>query len=178
MPCFSLSYLLWDLTHPPTEIKALVCLFGQSFVVYLGHIIFVERLTPSTLCNLQGFLGLAGYYCKFVRNFRIIAKPLTDLLCKDSFKWSTTTDQAFFALKLAKKSTLVPTLLDFTKLLRLNTMPSIVVLERFYHRTTTLLSFVTNHWLQNIMFSRCMYDKEMLLVVFAVQKGRPYLLDH
>lgn len=75
-------------------------------------------------------------------------------------------------------STLVLAPPDFTKPFTIVYNAPIVVLERSYLRTSTPLSFITNHWLRNIMFAQCMHDKEMLVVVFAVQKRQPYLLDH
>jgi hypothetical protein len=55
---------------------------------------------PKTTRELKGFLGLAGYYCRFIPNFSRVAKPLTELLTKDTpYVWSDKTDEAFTSLK-------------------------------------------------------------------------------
>jgi hypothetical protein len=110
-------------------LKQSKCSFGALKVEYLGHIVGkagvrvdpkkIEAMQdwprPKTLKILHGFLGLIGYYRKFVKNYGNIVVPLTALLKKNSFTWTPTVDQAFQALKEAMCTTPVLALPDFTK---------------------------------------------------------------
>ena len=97
-------------------IKRSKCLFAQKQVEYLGHIISAAGVatkpskvtavqswpTPQSLKDLRGFLGLTGYYRKFIRNYAMISKPLTMLLKKCvPFVWTPPVDKAFQLLKQA-----------------------------------------------------------------------------
>nr|GMD25301.1 Transposon Ty3-G Gag-Pol polyprotein [Ipomoea batatas] len=63
---------------------------------------------------LRGFLSLSCFYSRFIKNYGIIAGPLTNLLQKQSFKWSSEAEAAFISLKQALYSAPVLQLPDFS----------------------------------------------------------------
>jgi hypothetical protein len=51
---------------------------------------------PTTLKGLRGFLGLTGYYRKFIKNYGLISKPMIDLLKKGTpYIWTSVHQAAF-----------------------------------------------------------------------------------
>lgn len=55
--------------------------------------------TPVNVKGVRGLLGLIGYYRKLIKGYEILAKPLTELLRKNNFKWNQEAHEAFEQLK-------------------------------------------------------------------------------
>lgn len=70
---------------------------------------------PTNIKALRGFLGLRGYYRKFICHYGFIATPLTDLLRKNAFEWDDKTTKALLALNEAVTSPLVLKLPNFSQ---------------------------------------------------------------
>lgn len=110
-------------------IKRSKCAFGVTSISYLSHVISATGVAmdldkvqaisdwpqPRSARAVRGFLGLAGYYRKFVKNFGTIAAPLTVLLRKEGFSWTDDAGTAFNALKTAITTAPVLALPDFAK---------------------------------------------------------------
>jgi len=69
---------------------------------------------PKSVRALRGFLGLAGYYRCFIKDYGLIAAPLTRLLKKEGFLWDEAALSAFRALQMALSTAPVLHLPDFS----------------------------------------------------------------
>jgi hypothetical protein len=106
------------------------CVFWLTEVAFLGHVFFVGGVSvdpgkvkdvlnwmpPTIVSEIQSFLGLAGYYRRFIKDFSNIAKPMTKLLEKNkAFEWRKECQASFEELKKRITSSPVLVLPDLTK---------------------------------------------------------------
>src|SRR3954467_2267878 len=106
------------------------CEFWLSEVGFLGHIVSKEGIAvnpskvtavtdwepPKNVGEVRSFLGLAGYYRRFIENFSKIAKPMTELLKKEKkYDWTEACEVSFQELKKRLVSAPVLCLPDIEK---------------------------------------------------------------
>ena len=112
--CERLAEVLARFKQHNLRVKLSKCTFAAPQVSYLGHLISADGIspdpakvtavknlkTPGTVKEVRSFLGLAGYYRKFLPRYATVAAPLTDLTKKDNkFVWTEECEQAFQTIK-------------------------------------------------------------------------------
>lgn len=169
--------------------KGSKCHFFQKSIEYLGHLVSGEGVRadpskveamnnwpqPKNLKQLCGFLGLTGYYRRFVAGYATIAAPLTELLKKDSFVWGEKATIAFECLKQAMMKTPALQLPDFGKTFVVETDASNVGIGGVLMQEGHLIAFFSKKLGPRSMAAST-YHRELRAVVEAVTKWRQYLL--
>jgi hypothetical protein len=70
-------------------------------VVFINDILIYSKNEEEHVHQVRSFLGLAGYYRRFIPDFSKLVKPITSLLKNDSkFNWSSKCNEAFEQLKV------------------------------------------------------------------------------
>jgi hypothetical protein len=170
-------------------IKHSKCLFAQPKLEYLGHVISGAGVStdpakvlamkdwpvPRNLKEVRGFLGLTGYYRKFIKNYGVLSRPLTDLLKKSvQFQWTPTTETAFRTLQQALLDAPVLAVPDFTQ-------PFVVETDACQTGVVAVL-MQRDHPVAHLSKALCpknqalsTYKKECLAILLAMDKWRSYL---
>ena len=165
------------------------CAFGATKVEYLGHIIshgkvsmdatkvtcMVNWPVPKSIKELRGFLGLTGYYRRFIKDYGTIARPLTDMLKKNNYIWTDQSLTAFEKLKVAMVTAPVLALPDFTKEFVVEADASNQGIGAVLSQKGKPIAYFSRALsLRHQTLS--VYDKKMMAILGAVKRWNAYLM--
>ncbi|KAL4302318.1 hypothetical protein GQ457_10G018500 [Hibiscus cannabinus] len=166
------------------------CSFGQTTVEYLGHIVSEHGLAvdpakieaiktwpvPKSMKDVWSFLGMAGYYRRFIRGFASIAAPISDLLRKGQpFEWNPTTQVAMEHLQDCLCSAPVLALPQFDKDFHFETDASGINIGAILTQEGKSLAYFSQKLCPRMQNSST-YSQEMYAIMQAVDKWRQYLV--
>lgn len=129
---------------------------------------------PTSMTELRAFLGLTGYYRKFVKNYGLLTKPLTAILGLKNFAWTPTAQTSFDNVKIAMTRTPVLALPNFKE-------PFTVEIDACQDGVGAVLMqhgqpiACLSKALGNTHKNLSIYEKEFLALIMAVDKWRHYL---
>ena len=189
-----LVQVLERLKQANLKLKPSKCKLMQKQVVFLGHIISGEGIAtdpektrlveewpaPTNLKQLRGYLGLTGYYRRFVQDYAKIAAPLNYLTRKNqSFTWTEKCQEAFEELK---KRLVSPPILampndDGPFVLDCDACDTSIgsVLSQVQKGEERVIAYA-GRILTRSELNYCVTRKELLAVVYFVQQFKQYLL--
>ena len=169
------------------------CEFFRESVTFLGHIIDREgvRVMPdkiqaikdwpalTSVKDVQSFLGLAGYYRRFIKDFSKIAAPLSELTKKDlSFTWTQREQTAFDNLKTALCNTPVLIIPDPSKPFVLRTDASGyavgAVIQQDQGNGLQPIAYLSKK-LNSAERNYPVHEQEQLAIILSLQEWRHYL---
>ncbi|XP_078234983.1 uncharacterized protein LOC144583976 [Pogona vitticeps] len=191
-----LEIVLQRLSAAGLTVKASKCQLGSPEIKYLGHIVGggvikpleakIEAVRdwprPNTKKKVKSFLGLVGYYRKFIPRFSEMANPLTDLTRKktdDRIPWTSDCEEAFRRLKEALIHYPVLRAPDFDREFIIYTDASnsgvgAVLCQEDENGDQHPVSYLSRK-LQKGERHLATVEKECLAIVYAIQKAKPYI---
>jgi len=126
------------------------------------------------MTDLRAFLGLTGYYRKFVKHYGQITKPLTDILRPKHFLWTPSAQAAFDNLKIAMTTTPVLALPDFQETFTVETDACQDGIGAVLMQKGQPIAFLSKA-LGEKHKTLSIYEKEFLALIMAVERWRHYL---
>jgi len=162
--------------------------------IVLGHIVsstgievnkskielIVKLPTPKSVKDVRSFLGHAGFYRRFIKDFSVISKPLCNLLTKDIvFEWTEHCEEAFVKLKNLLTSAHVIQPPDWSLPFKIMCNASDYVVGAVLRQRKDKKPYVIYYASKTFNSAQMNYtttEKELLTVVFACEKFRSYLI--
>jgi hypothetical protein len=168
------------------------CEFWIKEVAFLGHMVSPEGMAvdpgkvkevlewkpPTTVSEVRSFLGLAGYYCRFIPNFSKITKPIIELLKKgNKYLWSEACDEAFKHLKRLLTTSPMLAQPDITRPFDVYCDASGMGLGGVLMQEGQVISYSLRQ-LRRHEEHYSTHDLELVAVVMALRTWRHYLLGN
>lgn len=165
------------------------CEFWLEEVAFLGHVISKEGVsvdpakmraitewpTPKSVSDIRSFLGLAGYYRRFVMDFSTISRPMTNLMKKEcKFIWSSECEEAFQNLKNRLTSAPVLALPDEGQQYEVYSDASKYGLGCVLMQNRKVIAYASRQ-LKPYEVNYPTHDLELAAIVFALKIWRHYL---
>lgn len=169
------------------------CNFCRPSLRYLGYIVDVRGLhvdpekvsailnleSPKNATEVRRFVGMAGWYRRFIQNFSEIMSPLTKLTQKNTrFIWTSDCEKSFQAIKHQLTTAPILTRPDFSKPFILQTDASAhgigAVLTQKFDEEENVICFLSRS-LSKQERNYSTTERECLAVIWAVEKLRHYL---
>jgi hypothetical protein len=184
-----LEQVLRILQQNQWRVKLSKCSFAQRTISYLRYVIseqgvatcpdkiqaVAEWSQPQSVKELRSFLGLAGYYRKFVKQFGIIAWPLTKLLRKGTvFQWTQEREVSFQTLKKALVEAPVLALPDFSQPFCIETDASDMGVGVVLMHGKHPIAFISKT-LGPKLKGLSTYEKEYIAILLVVEQWKSYL---
>jgi hypothetical protein len=168
------------------------CVFWLEEIQFLGHVLsakgiavvpskvkdILEWKPPTTVHQVRSFLGLAGYYRRFILDFSKLVKPITSLLKNDTkFSWSSRYNEAFEQLKVLLTTTSVLAQPDIEKPFDVYCDASGSGLGCVLTQEGRVIVYASRH-LRRHEEHYPTHDLELAAVVHALKIWRHYLLGN
>ena len=171
------------------------CVFAKAQVQYLGHVVGLGELSPPTAKveaieqmpaprtkkQVRRFLGTIGYYRRYIKNFALLAFPLTELLKKNqSFNWSPECQEAFQSLQSVLSSYPVLKSPDFCKPFKLacdasDTAVGAVLLQEDHGGVDHPIAYFSKK-LNTAQTNYSTIEKELLSLILSLEHFSFYLV--
>ena len=173
------------------------CDFGKATILYLGREVgqgsvrtpsdkiqaVLHYPVPRTRRELRRFLGMAGYFRTFCKNFSVVALPLTNLLkAQVEYKWTCDCQKAFESLKGLLCSAPVLAAPDFTRPFKLevdacDTGAGAVLIQENHRGVDRPVCFYSKKF-NNYQQHYSTIEKETIALLLALQHFEVYLNSH
>jgi len=186
-----LELILQALTNGEFYLCHSKCLFARRQLQYLGHIVSTDGVAPdlkkiqtmvnwprpSSTTKLREFLGLTGFYRRFIKTYASIAGPLNALLCKDQFHWNYEAQNAFEHLKTLMTQVSILATPDFNLPFILETDASGIAMGVVLLQQLHPIAYYNKPFCPRLQ-KASMYVRELHAITAAIRKWCHYLLGH